>query len=153
MAKNKSISRNVLKRCGLCGKVKNLTETDCCGNPICDDESNYALFPTRETVVTATTGITPFAPITTTKITRETGKTAKSAGAHLRPKYMCGMERTSTTSISCQTLPRTSRPAVPGAGGSSNSAQTAIVSAATSIGAKGVLPRRWRGGFVRGDDL
>ena len=44
MAKNKSVSRRAPKRCGLCGKAKNLTETDCCGNPICDDERNYALF-------------------------------------------------------------------------------------------------------------
>ena len=31
-------------RCGLCGKVKNLTKTDCCGGWICDDEQNYVLF-------------------------------------------------------------------------------------------------------------
>ncbi|MBU4271896.1 MAG: hypothetical protein KKE86_03155 [Planctomycetes bacterium] len=31
-------------RCGLCGKTKNLTRTECCGNWICDDESNYMLF-------------------------------------------------------------------------------------------------------------
>jgi len=31
-------------RCGLCGKTKNLTKTECCGNWICDDEHNYVLF-------------------------------------------------------------------------------------------------------------
>src|SRR5688572_17727963 len=32
------------KRCGLCGKTKNLIRTECCGNWICDDEHKYALF-------------------------------------------------------------------------------------------------------------
>ncbi|HIJ74913.1 MAG TPA: hypothetical protein HPP83_12505 [Candidatus Hydrogenedentes bacterium] len=31
-------------RCGLCGKTKNLTKTECCGQWICDDESDYVLF-------------------------------------------------------------------------------------------------------------
>ncbi len=31
-------------RCGLCGKTKNLTKTECCGNWICDDEHKYVLF-------------------------------------------------------------------------------------------------------------
>ncbi len=31
-------------RCGLCGKTKKLTKTECCGNWICDDEQNYRLF-------------------------------------------------------------------------------------------------------------
>jgi hypothetical protein len=31
-------------RCGLCGKTKNLTRTDCCGNWICDDEHKYVMF-------------------------------------------------------------------------------------------------------------
>lgn len=31
-------------RCGLCGKSKKMTKTDCCGNWICDDEGNYVLF-------------------------------------------------------------------------------------------------------------
>ena len=30
--------------CGLCGKTKNLTRTECCGNWICDDEHNYVMF-------------------------------------------------------------------------------------------------------------
>jgi hypothetical protein len=32
------------RRCGLCGKSKQLTRTVCCGNWICDDEENYVLF-------------------------------------------------------------------------------------------------------------
>ena len=32
------------RRCGLCGKARKLTRTECCGNWICDDESNYVLF-------------------------------------------------------------------------------------------------------------
>lgn len=31
-------------RCGLCGKTRNLTKTECCGNWICDDEHKYAMF-------------------------------------------------------------------------------------------------------------
>lgn len=31
-------------RCGLCGKTRNLTRTECCGNWICDDEDKYVLF-------------------------------------------------------------------------------------------------------------
>ncbi|MFP4217161.1 MAG: DUF6398 domain-containing protein [Phycisphaerae bacterium] len=30
--------------CGLCGKTKNLTKTECCGNWICDDEQDYVMF-------------------------------------------------------------------------------------------------------------
>ena len=30
-------------RCGLCGKTKNLTKTECCGNWICDDEHKYVM--------------------------------------------------------------------------------------------------------------
>lgn len=32
------------KRCGLCGKVDNLTKTLCCDKLICDDEANYTMF-------------------------------------------------------------------------------------------------------------
>ena len=32
------------KRCFLCGKRTKLVKTDCCGQWICDDESNYRLF-------------------------------------------------------------------------------------------------------------
>lgn len=31
-------------RCGLCGKSTNLTQTECCGAWICDDEHKYRLF-------------------------------------------------------------------------------------------------------------
>ena len=31
-------------RCGLCGKTRNLTRTECCGHWICDDEHEYVLF-------------------------------------------------------------------------------------------------------------
>jgi len=31
-------------RCGLCGKTGNLTQTECCGQWICDDEDSYVLF-------------------------------------------------------------------------------------------------------------
>jgi len=33
-----------IPKCGLCGKTINLTKTECCGQWICDDEHNYALF-------------------------------------------------------------------------------------------------------------
>ncbi len=33
-----------IPKCGLCGKTKNLTKTDCCGQWICDDEHKYQLF-------------------------------------------------------------------------------------------------------------
>lgn len=31
-------------RCGLCGKTKKLTKTECCDQWICDDEHKYVLF-------------------------------------------------------------------------------------------------------------
>src|SRR5512136_2648141 len=31
-------------RCGLCGKTKKLTKTECCNQWICDDEDKYVLF-------------------------------------------------------------------------------------------------------------
>ena len=31
-------------RCGLCGKAKKLSKTECCDQWICDDEENYVLF-------------------------------------------------------------------------------------------------------------
>lgn len=31
-------------RCGLCGKTRNVTKTECCGNWICDDEHKYVIF-------------------------------------------------------------------------------------------------------------
>jgi len=31
-------------KCGLCGKTKKLTKTECCGQWICDDEDKYVLF-------------------------------------------------------------------------------------------------------------
>lgn len=31
-------------RCGLCGKTRKLTKTECCGQWICDDEDKYVLF-------------------------------------------------------------------------------------------------------------
>ena len=39
--KEKSSSK---PRCGLCGKTRKLTKTDCCGQWICDDEDKYVLF-------------------------------------------------------------------------------------------------------------
>lgn len=30
--------------CGLCGKTRKLTKTECCGKWICDDEGTYVLF-------------------------------------------------------------------------------------------------------------
>ena len=44
MPKNKPISKGNEPRCGLCGKTKNLTKTECCGNWICDDEYKYVMF-------------------------------------------------------------------------------------------------------------
>jgi hypothetical protein len=32
------------RRCGLCGKTKKLTRTECCGQWICDDEDKYHMF-------------------------------------------------------------------------------------------------------------
>lgn len=40
----KPLSAKAVARCGLCGKTKNLTKTECCGNWICDDEHNYVMF-------------------------------------------------------------------------------------------------------------
>jgi hypothetical protein len=43
---NKPIQKNSVQipKCGLCGKTKKLTKTDCCDQWICDDEDNYVLF-------------------------------------------------------------------------------------------------------------
>ena len=32
------------RRCGLCGKTRNLVQTECCGQWICDDEDKYVMF-------------------------------------------------------------------------------------------------------------
>ena len=32
------------RQCGLCGKTRKLTRTECCGQWICDDEDQYVLF-------------------------------------------------------------------------------------------------------------
>lgn len=37
-------SKKPARRCGLCGKTKNLTKTECCGNWICDNEQEYVMF-------------------------------------------------------------------------------------------------------------
>jgi len=44
-SKNTKAMRNTLKpKCGLCGKSRNLTKTECCANWICDDEHKYVMF-------------------------------------------------------------------------------------------------------------
>lgn len=44
-AKTKQIpGRKVGPKCGLCGKSSQLTQTECCGQWICDDEDEYVLF-------------------------------------------------------------------------------------------------------------
>ncbi|HBI47279.1 MAG TPA: hypothetical protein DDX93_00910 [Smithella sp.] len=40
--KDKSLAEK--PKCGLCGKTKNLTKTECCGEWICDDEHKYVTF-------------------------------------------------------------------------------------------------------------
>ena len=37
-------TKAVKPRCGLCGKTKNLAQTECCGQWICSDEHKYVLF-------------------------------------------------------------------------------------------------------------
>jgi hypothetical protein len=46
LAKKKAIADKFAEkpRCGLCGKTRNLTRTECCGQWICDDEDTYQLF-------------------------------------------------------------------------------------------------------------
>ena len=46
MSKAKKKPKNAVSktRCGLCGKTRNLTKTDCCQNWICDDEDKYVMF-------------------------------------------------------------------------------------------------------------
>ncbi|PYS80336.1 MAG: hypothetical protein DMF67_20740 [Acidobacteria bacterium] len=36
--------KRAARSCGLCGKSEKLTRTECCGEWICDDESEYVLF-------------------------------------------------------------------------------------------------------------
>ncbi len=40
----KKLSLNERPRCGLCGKTRKLTKTECCGQWICDDTDKYVLF-------------------------------------------------------------------------------------------------------------
>ena len=40
----KTVKTSDRPRCGLCGKTKNLTKTECCDNWICDDEHKYVMF-------------------------------------------------------------------------------------------------------------
>jgi len=40
----KTSNRKERPRCGLCGKTRNLTKTECCDQWICDDEDQYVLF-------------------------------------------------------------------------------------------------------------
>jgi len=40
----KSSDQPAQPRCGLCGKTKNLMQTSCCGNWICNDHHKYVLF-------------------------------------------------------------------------------------------------------------
>lgn len=42
--KHKGRTDSAARRCGLCGKTGSLVRTECCGQWICDDESNYVLF-------------------------------------------------------------------------------------------------------------
>jgi len=44
MSKRFSSPDSSSPRCGLCGKTRNLTKTECCGSWICDDEDKYVLF-------------------------------------------------------------------------------------------------------------
>lgn len=36
--------RRHIRRCGLCGRARNLTRTECCNNWICNDADQYVLF-------------------------------------------------------------------------------------------------------------
>ena len=40
----RSVKDSSVPRCGLCGKTRNLTKTECCGRWICDDGDKYVLF-------------------------------------------------------------------------------------------------------------
>ena len=42
--KRKASAPPDMPRCGLCGKTRNLTRTECCENWICDDEHKYVPF-------------------------------------------------------------------------------------------------------------
>jgi len=44
MKKPKRRPKRETPRCGLCGKTKNLTRTECCGNWICNDEHKHTPF-------------------------------------------------------------------------------------------------------------
>ena len=37
-------TRDTRPRCGLCGKTRRLTRTECCDQWVCDDEDRYVLF-------------------------------------------------------------------------------------------------------------
>jgi len=39
-----AVRRGLGPHCGLCGKTRKLTRTECCGQWICDDEDKYVVF-------------------------------------------------------------------------------------------------------------
>ena len=39
-----TVRKDSTPRCGLCGKARRLTRTECCGEWICDDEDTYVMF-------------------------------------------------------------------------------------------------------------
>jgi len=81
--------------CGLCGKKRKLTRTECCGQWICDDEDQYVLFSYAQNSCYRNHDSIRSVRFITMKNTRVIGKSAKNAGMILKLKYMYGMEPTS----------------------------------------------------------
>lgn len=141
----KQVSRSVEKsvkekpRCGLCGKTRNLTKTECCGNWICDDYDKYVLFPMPRTVADEIMTATRYAATTLTKGIPGTGKRAKNAAMTLKLKCMFIMSQTSLTSRNLKTHPNSSQPAARNARKSSTWATMDIPCTWESITAGTVL--------------
>lgn len=115
ISKRKISSQDNQPKCELCGKNKNLTKTECCGNWICDDVDEYIPFSYARNFATETTTDIRFVAIIMLKVTREAGKNAKSAGSILKQKCTFIMELMSIILRNWKILPDINRQNAPNA--------------------------------------
>ena len=103
-------------RCGLCGKTRKLTKTECCGQWICDDEEKYVIFSYARNSCSRNHQRYTLCGNTMLKNTKVHGKTVWSAGMGLRQRCTSIMGQMNTTSRSWTILPPTYQPNVQNAG-------------------------------------
>ena len=100
MAKKKKTLKNPVEknRCGLCGKTRNLTKTECCDHWICDDEDKYVMFSYARNSCHRNPIVTPCAPTITTKNMTAIGNHVLNAGAVSLRKITSGTAPTNAIS-------------------------------------------------------